>query len=48
MRNQFGQGTVNGGWYTAAKTAMDAAFTAMFAALRNMLEIKDILAEEEA
>ncbi|WP_078905357.1 MULTISPECIES: DUF4157 domain-containing protein [Streptomyces] len=48
VRNQFGEGTVNGGWYTAAKTAMDAAFTAMFAALRNMLEIKDVLAEEEA
>ncbi|MEU7076062.1 DUF4157 domain-containing protein [Streptomyces narbonensis] len=46
VRNQFGAGTVNGGWYTAAKTAMDAAFTAMFTALRNMLEIKDILAEE--
>ncbi|MFC8015590.1 eCIS core domain-containing protein [Streptomyces cinereoruber] len=47
VRNRFGAAAVNGGWYTAAKADMDRAFTAVFAALRSMLEIKGILAEED-
>ncbi|MFE6458402.1 hypothetical protein [Streptomyces cinereoruber] len=45
VRNRFGAAAVNGGRYTAAEADMDRAFTAVFAALRNMLEIKVVLAE---